>query len=194
MTIIEQLASLEQPIADLNLDQANARIHSRKNIDAVKASLARFGQRQPLVVQKEGMVVRAGNCRLIAAKELGWQTIAAVIVDESSVDATAYAIADNRTGELAEWDFEALGKLVETLPDLDAIGFEQDELDSIIGSQSWDALSDLDLDAAGEQREKRIEKLEQFAVIKFRVPRANEELARERLASLAIELGGEVIL
>ncbi len=110
--IIEGLRPLALPIASLHEDQANARRHDARNLDAIKASLAKFGQRKPIVVQKGGMVVRAGNGTLAAAKALGWTEIAAVVVDEGDVEATAYAIADNRTAELASWDDDILGSLL----------------------------------------------------------------------------------
>jgi hypothetical protein len=53
------------------------------------------------VVQRQGMIVRAGNGRVLAARELGWTHLACVVVDESEVEATAFAIADNRSAELA---------------------------------------------------------------------------------------------
>jgi len=113
--IAETLRPLAVPVESLNLDAANARQHSRRNLDAIKASLVRFGQRTPIVVQKEGMIVRAGNGRLTIARELGWTHIAAVIVDESAIEATAYAIADNRTAELATWNDDLLSALLGTL-------------------------------------------------------------------------------
>ena len=56
-------------IADLSEDPANARTHSERNIDAIVASLRRFGQQKPIVVDSNG-VVRAGNGTLVAAKAL----------------------------------------------------------------------------------------------------------------------------
>jgi len=50
------------------------------------------------------MVVRVGNLRLELARELGWSHLAAVVVDKDDVEAVALAIAENRSGELAEWD------------------------------------------------------------------------------------------
>lgn len=139
--IAEQLRVLALPISELTPDPANVRTHDRRNLDTIKASLKRFGQRLPIVVQKQGMVVRAGNARLMAAKELGWTHIAALVVDESSVDATAYAIADNRTAELAGWDDQGLAQVLDQLQrenSLDGVGFTEDEiakmLDDIAGS------------------------------------------------------------
>jgi len=135
--VAEALRALVMPLADLNLDGANARVHDAKNLAAIKASLKRFGQRLPIVVQREGMVVRAGNGRVEAARELGWDEIAAVVVDESDVEATAFAIADNRTSELAEWDDEVLAQTLKGLEGdgvgLDELGFSDDDLAALVG-------------------------------------------------------------
>ena len=71
------------------------------------------------------MVVRAGNGRLMAAKALGWTHLAALIVDETEVEAVAFAIADNRTSDLSTFDDEALAKLLQSLPEdiLSVTGF-----------------------------------------------------------------------
>jgi ParB-like chromosome segregation protein Spo0J len=65
--IHESLAGLSVPIDSLNLDAANVRTHDDRNLDAIARSLDRWGQRQPIVVQREGMIVRAGNGRILAA-------------------------------------------------------------------------------------------------------------------------------
>jgi DNA modification methylase len=132
--IAQPLRSLALPIESLVPDPANARTHDEKNLASIKASLSRFGQRLPIVVQKQGMIVRAGNGRLLAARELGWTHMAAVVVDESEVEATAFAIADNRSAELAEWDDEALAKLLQALPDdaFAATGFSDGDLNDLL--------------------------------------------------------------
>src|SRR5689334_9508077 len=109
--IAAPLRALALPLDSLTLDPANARTHDEKNLAAIKGSLKRFGQRLPLVVQRQGMIVRAGNGRVMAGRSMGWSHMACVVVDESEVEATAFAIADNRSAELAEWDDEALAKL-----------------------------------------------------------------------------------
>lgn len=124
------------PIEQLSNDPANARKHDDRNIEAIVASLRRFGQQKPIVVDMSG-VVRAGNGTLEAARRLGWETIDAVQTSLSSSEATAYAIADNRTAELAEWDDDVLAAqlngLVTDDPDLlDAAGFTEDELAELI--------------------------------------------------------------
>jgi ParB-like chromosome segregation protein Spo0J len=132
--IAEPLRPLAVPIESLSLDPANVRKHDERNLGAIAASLSRWGQRFPIVVQRQGMVVRAGNGRLVAAKSLGWKHIAAVVVDESSVEATAFAIADNRTAELAEWDNEGLAALLQSMDkDMQEVaGFNAGDLDALL--------------------------------------------------------------
>lgn len=139
--IVEPLRRFAVPIADLVEDPANARRHDERNLDAIRASLSRWGQRFPLVVQKQGRVVRAGNGRLRAARELGWTHIAAVFVDESDVEATAFAIADNRTSELAAWDEDALARLLSSLDGelATATGFSDEEIAALLAESSDDA-------------------------------------------------------
>lgn len=98
-------------VDDLILDPRNARKHPDKNLVAIKTSLKKFGQQKPIVVSVGGVVV-AGNGTLQAAKELGWEWIDVVRTKLNRKDATAFAIADNRTAELAEWDHEVLSQLL----------------------------------------------------------------------------------
>ena len=115
-------------IADLSLDPKNARKHSQRNLDAIAASLVRFGQRKPLVVHRG--VVLAGNGTLEAARSIGWTEIevSAVPDDWDDDTAKAYALADNRSAELAEWDEGELAKQLLELQDADwditELGFE----------------------------------------------------------------------
>jgi DNA modification methylase len=92
-------------IADLVSDPNNARKHDDKNLEAIKGSLTQFGQRKPIVIGAENVVV-AGNGTLAAAKALGWTQIDVVRVPEDWTpdQAKAFALADNRTAELASWD------------------------------------------------------------------------------------------
>jgi ParB-like chromosome segregation protein Spo0J len=105
------------PIDDLTLDPNNAREHNQKNLDAIANSLQMFGQRKPVVITKE-LVVVAGNGTLEAAKQIGWKGLSCVTVpDDWDIDTIkAYALADNRTAELASWNTEVL---LSQLRDLD---------------------------------------------------------------------------
>lgn len=137
MQIIDQLKPLAVKISTLVPDPANARKHDTRNLDAIKGSLTQFGQRKPIVVKRQGMVVIAGNGTLEAAKSMGWEEIAAVIVDDDITTATAYGIADNRSAELASWDTMTLGTLLGGLEDtainMESLGFTDSEIRNLIG-------------------------------------------------------------
>lgn len=129
------LAIRRVPLASLHLDPANARSHPERNLEAIKSSLARFGQAEPLVVQKQSSRVIGGNGRLVAMKAMGWTEADVVELDVDDVTATSLAIALNRTGELAEWDLPVLGQLLESLRDdgaLDGVGFSSKEIDQLL--------------------------------------------------------------
>ena len=123
------------PIESISTDPANLRKHDERNISAIIASLRRFGQQHPIVIDSRGIVL-AGNGRYEAIKRLGWPTILAVRSDLAGVDATAYAIADNRTAELANWDDTALAETLRALQseefEIEAAGFTGDEVDQLI--------------------------------------------------------------
>lgn len=100
------------------------------------ASLRRFGQQKPIVVDSKG-VVRAGNGTLEAAKRLGWEVIDCVKTSLEGSDAIAYAIADNRTAELAEWDDDVLaaqlnGLLTESEEIALAAGWTAEEIEAMV--------------------------------------------------------------
>lgn len=105
----------------LDLDPKNARKHDDKNLKAIADSLQQFGQRKPIVVW--GKTVVAGNGTLVAARSLGWSEISVVYVPEgwSADQVKAYALADNRSAELAEWDDKVLAS---QLLELDEAGFD----------------------------------------------------------------------
>lgn len=114
----------------LTLDPENARKHSDRNIDAIAASLTQFGQRKPIVITADGVVL-AGNGTVVAARKLGWAELAVTVAPKewTRAQAKAYALADNRTAELAEWDESVLAAQLIDLDtdgwDIEGLGFEQ---------------------------------------------------------------------
>jgi len=110
------------PIEKLKFDPTNARKHSDVNLAAIAESLKQFGQRKPIVITAENVIV-AGNGTVEAARILGLTHVDVVRVpkDWSSNQVKAFALADNRTAELAEWNNEVL---LEQLFDLKTFGFD----------------------------------------------------------------------
>ena len=112
-------------IADLTLDPNNARAHDDKNLKAIEGSLTEFGQRKPIVIDQNNVIV-AGNGTVTAAKALGWTDIEVVRVpaDWDADRIKAFALADNRTAELATWNQEVMAS---QLLELQEAGFEIEE-------------------------------------------------------------------
>jgi hypothetical protein len=106
-------------IDDLTLDPNNARKHDDENLRVIAESLKQFGQRKPIVVWQKTVV--AGNGTIVAARSLGWKEIdVALIPDDWDADKVkAYALADNRSAELAEWDKEVLASQLIELEEAD---------------------------------------------------------------------------
>lgn len=97
----------------------------RKNdgaVDAVAASIREFGFKVPIIIDKDGVIV-AGHTRLKAAEKLGMKTVPVIRADDlTDEQVKAFRLADNKTGEIAEWDFE---KLKEELNEIQAIDMEE---------------------------------------------------------------------
>ena len=132
---MESLVVRRVALDALHPDPANARLHGERNLEAISASLARFQQVEPLVVQKSSGRVIGGNGRLAAMKQMGWVEADVVEVDLDDTQATALGIALNRTAELAEWDLPSLGRLLQSLEAdgaLDGVGFDEDELQQVL--------------------------------------------------------------
>lgn len=119
--MVEPLQIHVLPISELTPDPNNARVHKRKSLDALCESLSTFGQRKPILITKDKVVI-AGNGTLAAAQILEWQTINCTYVPSewSQQQITAYALADNATAELSTWDEDLLQVQLEGLKDLEA--------------------------------------------------------------------------
>jgi DNA modification methylase len=131
------LSVVRVPISSLTLDPTNARLHPETNLDAITASLQRFGQAEPLVVQAGTKRVIAGNGRLVAMKKLGWTECDVVELEIDDLQATALGIALNRTAELAEWDEPVLARLLEELKKedaLDGVGYSEQEVMDLLAN------------------------------------------------------------
>ncbi len=132
-----ELAVVRRRLDELTLDPANARTHDPRNLNAIRSSLERFGQVEPIVVQKSTGRVIGGNGRVAVLREMGVGGVDLVEVDVDDLNATALGIALNRSAELAGWDDDALGRLLAELqqaPDFDhsVAGFTDAEITRLL--------------------------------------------------------------
>lgn len=132
----------------------------RNNKDAIQSvanSIKRFGFGAPIVARKVDKMVIAGHTRLEAAKLLGLSQVPVRYLDLDPADAKMLALADNRIGEIAQWDQDILSNILQEMHDnnldLDVLGFDDDELSDLLSSTvdqdttgSIDDVDDLDDD------------------------------------------------
>ena len=101
----------------------NAKKHSDEQVDKIAASIREFGFLNPGLIDKNLNII-AGHGRVMAAKKLGLQTVPCAFIEGlSEAQRKAYILADNRLGELAEWDMELVNLELEGL---DELGFDTD--------------------------------------------------------------------
>lgn len=147
------LRRLLVPVGELHTFEGNPRVG---DLDAIAASLTRFGQYRPIVVGADGAVI-AGNHTLLAARDgLGWTHIAAVRVGLEGDEARAALLTDNRVSELGSFDLGLLAEHVAYLADLDQLagtGYTTDDLDGFLAELS--ALGDETVDVSFQARAGR---------------------------------------
>lgn len=113
---------VEKKIDDLQAYENNPR-NNDGAVASVAASIKEFGFKVPIVIDAAGVII-AGHTRAKAAKQLGLQTVPCIVADDLTEDQVrAYRLADNKTGELASWDF---GKLEAELAALAAMEFDME--------------------------------------------------------------------
>ena len=120
----------------------NARTHSRKQIRQIADSIERFGFTNPILIDKECMVL-AGHGRLAAAQLLRLAHVPCVRLEHMTpAQKRAYVLADNKLALNAGWDDQILAEELEALLDLDAdfdisiTGFSISEVDSLIEAKA----------------------------------------------------------
>ena len=127
------------PITSVKPYEKNPRFNDDA-VDAVARSIKEFGWQQPLVVDRD-MVIIVGHTRLKAAESLGLTEVPVIIAENLTPEQVkAYRIADNKTGEIAEWNFELLPFEIKDLQDanfdLSLLGFDSEELDRILNGDA----------------------------------------------------------
>ena len=123
------------PIGDVQPWGSNPRINDHA-VSEVASSIQRFGWGSPILVRQSDGVIIAGHTRHKAALHLGLDKVLVRYLDLDPAQARALALADNKLGELADWDDDALSAvlagLVEEEIDIDGLGWSEEELDALL--------------------------------------------------------------
>lgn len=128
------------PIDRLRPAEVNPRLHSARHVQQIVASMRQWGWTNPVLVDEDGQLI-AGHGRLLAAMELGLDEVPVMVAEGwTSQQKRAFVVADNQLTIASEWDEEALAGQIGELKiegfDLDLLGFEDFEIDSLLDAGS----------------------------------------------------------
>jgi DNA modification methylase len=142
-----QLTIEKRSITDIKPYENNPRIND-KAVAAVVKSIREFGFRQPLVIDKHGVII-CGHTRWQAAKEMGLTEVPVHVADDlTPAQIKAYRLADNKTAELSEWDYDLLPIEIADLDmagfDLSLLGFKDNEIAKLLDTELDQGLTDPD--------------------------------------------------
>ena len=125
----------------------NPRINDEA-VDAVAKSIKSFGFNVPILCDQQFTII-AGHTRWKAAKKIGMKSVPVITLELSEAQRNAFAVADNKTGEIADWDYPGLRKILERLKckkiDLPSLGYSQNELQALLTQQKefdWKAFEE----------------------------------------------------
>ena len=128
------------PIKEIVPYAKNAKKHDKRQIDNVAESIRQYGFVQPVVIDRDGVIV-IGHCRVLAAKKLGMEAVPCVCVDDLTPEqVNALRLVDNKTNE-SDWDMDLLSM---ELPEIDLSAFDFD----------WDFQDTEETELTNEEREQ----------------------------------------
>ncbi|MBQ1781833.1 MAG: site-specific DNA-methyltransferase [Methanobrevibacter sp.] len=142
----------------------NAKIHGKHQLEKLKESISEFGFLTPCLIDKDFNLI-AGHGRVLAAEELKMKTVPCVFVEGlTETQRKAYILADNRLGELGEWDMELVAKELLDLSEdgfnIDLTGFSID--DSFLDGEPVSDVVDKSMEDYLESIDKSITKMGQI--------------------------------
>lgn len=130
---------VDTPLGEIRPYGRNAKKHDAKQVANVAESIRQYGFVQPIVIDRDGVIV-IGHCRAMAAKKLGMEEVPCVCVDDLTPEqVNALRLVDNKSNE-SDWDFDLLA---DELPGLDLSAFDfdwglRDELDTSVVEDNYD--------------------------------------------------------
>lgn len=133
----EELKIVTKEIKDITPYFNNPR-KNEKAIDAVMHSIEEFGFKNPIIIDKDGVII-SGHTRRLAAIKLGLREVPCIVGDHLSEEQVkAFRLADNRVAEIATWDDDMLKEEMKNVldMDLDIYGFDIGNIEDIMQEET----------------------------------------------------------
>jgi len=170
----------EIELANLHPWEDNPRINDHA-VEAVAKSISSFGFNVPIICDQNHIIV-AGHTRWKAAQKLGMSRIPVIIIELTDAQRKAFAVADNKTAEIADWDFPRLQEILNELRgediQLSTLGYSDNELHALLVPEkdfNWEEFEDR---LRGEQGSK-------YVLLPVKVPRPEKDAVKKAIESYA---------
>ena len=164
--------------------EGNPRVNDEA-VEPVARSIERFGFNVPIVCNQTLGII-AGHTRWKAALKLGLSKVPVVLLDIGNTDAVAFALAENRLSQIAEWDFDGLGEVLSELvtndADVKSLGFSEEEIAAMMTPESEVEWRDL-------EEHLQSTSTKEFVLHPVKIKPAEKKAFRSKLDRLAKEHG-----
>jgi len=154
-------------------------------VDAVVKSIESFGFNAPILCDRQFTII-SGHTRWKAAKKIGMKSVPVIVLGISKVQRKAFAITDNKTAELAEWDYPKLRKVLYELKhktiNMLSLGYSQAELQALLTQQRQ-----FDWKVFEEQLKTRL--ASRYLLLPVKVPAETKESLKKAIKKFADEHG-----
>jgi hypothetical protein len=158
----------------------NPRINDEA-VDAVAKSIKSFGFNVPILCDQQFTII-AGHTRWKAAKKIGMKSVPVIMLELSEAQRDSFAVADNKTGEIADWDYPKLRKILEKLKckkiDLPSLGYSPGELQALLTQQK-----EFDWKAFEERFKTKLTSM--YVLLPIKVSLEMKEIFKEAIQELA---------
>ncbi|MGA1980359.1 MAG: ParB N-terminal domain-containing protein [Sedimentisphaerales bacterium] len=162
----------------------NPRINDEA-VDFIAKSIESFGFNVPILCNQEFVII-AGHARWKAAKKIGMKSVPVIVLEITEDQRKAFAVADNKTAGLADWDYSKLRKVLCELKhkkiNMPSLGYSKTELQALLTQQKW-----FDWKAFEEQLKTRL--ATRYLLLPVKVPAETKESFKRAIKKFADEHG-----